>query len=95
MRFNLEQTSVGLARLAKELGVANNLPEKEAAARAPDFIDDFYTKLGMPVRLRDANIPQNGIERIAEDAMGDFYLHQNARKIKHQSELTELLKQMW
>lgn len=95
MRFNLEQTSGGLARLAQALGVANGLPEKEAAARTPDFIEDFYRKLGMPVRLRDARIPKEDIDHIAEEAMGDFYLHQNARKVKAKSELTELLNQMW
>ena len=95
MRFNQEQTSAGLARLAQGLGVGNGLPENEAAKRAPDFIDDFYRSLGMPVRLRDADIPQQDIERIAHDAMGDFYLHQNARKVKDQSELVELLRQMW
>jgi len=96
MRFNQEQTSPGLARLALALGVGSGLPESEAAKRAPDFIDDFYrTRLGMPVRLREAEIPQQDIERIAHDAMGDFYLHQNARKVKDQSELVELLRQMW
>ena len=95
MRFNLEQTAAGLARLAQALGVGDGLPEKEAAKRAPDFIDDFYRSLGMPVRLRDAGIPQQDIERIAHDAMGDFYLHQNARKVKSPSELVELLGQMW
>ncbi len=95
MRFNLEQTAGGLARLAKALGAAGDLPEMAAARRAPDIIEDFYRGLGMPVRLRDANIPQRDVERIARDAMGDFYLHQNARKIESQSELTELLRQMW
>ena len=95
MRFNLEQTSGGLARLAHALGVGDGLPEKEAARCAPDFIEDFYRRLGMPVRLRDASIPRQDIERIAHDAMGDFWLHQNARKVKHQSELSELLTQMW
>ncbi len=95
LRFNLEQTAAGLARLAQALGVGNGLPQKEAATRAPDFIEDFYRRLGMPVRLRDANIPQPDIERIAHHAMGDFYLHQNARKVKHQSELLELLNHMW
>jgi alcohol dehydrogenase class IV len=95
MRFNHEQTSGGLARLAQALGVADGLPEIEAAKRAPDFIDEFYRKLNMPVRLRDAGIPQADIDHIAEEAMGDFYLHQNARKVKSKSELTELLKQMW
>jgi alcohol dehydrogenase class IV len=95
MRFNLEQTAAGLARLARALGVGDALPEKEAAARAPDFVDDFYRRLGLPVRLREAGIPRQDIERIAADAMGDFYLHQNARKVKDKSELVELLEQMW
>ena len=95
MRFNLEQTAVGLARLAQGLGVGDGLSEGEAAKRAPDFVDDFYRRLGLPVRLREANIPQQDIERIAHDAMGDFYLHQNARKVKEESELVELLRQMW
>ena len=95
MRFNLEHTTAGLARLAQGLGVGNGLPDVEAAKRAPDFIDDFYRRLGLPVRLRDAQIPQHDLEKIAHDAMGDFYLHQNARKVKDQSELLELLKQMW
>ncbi len=95
MRFNERETSAGLARLAHGLGVGDGLPENEAAKRAPDFVDDFYRRLGMPVRLRDASIPQQDIERIAHDAMGDFYLHQNARKVKNPSELVELLRQMW
>ncbi len=95
MRFNLEQTSAGLARLAQALGVGSGLPEREAAKHAPDFIDEFYRSLGLPVRLREAGIPREGIERIAHDAMGDFYLHQNARKVKDESELVELLQQMW
>ena len=45
--------------------------------------------------MRDAGIPQQDVERIARDAMGDFYLHQNARKVKDPSEIEELLRQMW
>ena len=95
MRFNLDETATGLARLAGALGVGAGLAEKEAARRAPDFVDDFYRGLGLPVRLRDAGIPRGDIARIAHDAMGDFYLHQNARKVRHESELVALLEQMW
>ena len=95
MRFNVEQTLPGLVRLAQALGVGTGLADKDSALRAPDFVDDFYRKLGMPTRLREVNIPKEGIDRIAEDAMGDFYLHQNARKVKSKSELVDLLTQMW
>jgi alcohol dehydrogenase class IV len=95
MRFNLDYATAGLARLAQGFGVGQGLPERQAAERAPDFLDDFYRKLGMPVRLREANIPKADIDRIAQDAMGDFYLHQNARKIKDKSEIVELLNAMY
>jgi alcohol dehydrogenase class IV len=95
MRFNLEHAATGLARLAQGLNVGTGLAEKDAAGRATDFIEDFYRKLGLPVRLRDVDIPKQDIPRIAQDAMGDFYLHQNARKVKHPSELEELLERMW
>ncbi|MFH1604702.1 MAG: iron-containing alcohol dehydrogenase family protein, partial [Pseudomonadota bacterium] len=75
MRFNLKEVSAGLARLAQALGVGAGLPEIEAAKRAPDFVENFYRSLGIPVRLRDAGVPLEGIERIASDAMVDFYLH--------------------
>jgi len=95
MRFNQGETTAGLARLARALGVGNELSDDEAAQRAPDFIEDFYRRLGLPVRLRDASIPLQDIEQIAQDAMDDFYLHQNARKVTGPPELVELLKQMW
>jgi alcohol dehydrogenase class IV len=95
MRFNLEQTVGGLARLGRELGVGAGLSEREAATKATDFVEDFYRRLGMPVRLRDVGIPKEGIEKIAEDCMGDFYLHQNARKVKSAAELLDVLSRMW
>ncbi|MBM3342869.1 MAG: iron-containing alcohol dehydrogenase [Betaproteobacteria bacterium] len=95
LRFNLEQTLDGQARLAQALNVGANLAPLEAAKRAADFIEDFYRRLKLPVRLREAAIPQQDLERIAHDATGDFYLHQNARKVKDAAELTQLLRQMW
>jgi alcohol dehydrogenase len=94
LRFNLEQTTAGLARLAQGLGVGGG-SDVEAAGRAADFVEAFYRRLQMPVQLREANIPRQDIGRIAQDAMGDFYLHQNARKVKSAAELEELLEKMW
>jgi alcohol dehydrogenase class IV len=95
LRFNLEHATAGLARLASGLGVGAGLSEMDAASKVPDFVDDFYRRLELPVRLRDASIPRSDIKRIAHDAMGDFYLHQNARKVKDSAEIEQLLERMW
>ncbi|MCC6775451.1 MAG: iron-containing alcohol dehydrogenase, partial [Hyphomicrobiales bacterium] len=95
MRFNLEPCVAGLARLGRELGVGKGLPDRDAAVKATDFVEAFYRGLGMPVRLRDVGVPQDGIAKIAEDCMGDFYLHQNARKVKSADELLDVLNRMW
>jgi len=95
MRFNLEQCVGGLARLGRELGVGKGLSDRDAAVKATDFVQEFYRGLDMPVRLRDVGVPKEGIPKIAEDCLGDFYLHQNARKVKSADELLDILNQMW
>jgi alcohol dehydrogenase class IV len=95
LRFNLEHATAGLARLASGLGVGAGLSEMDVASKVPDFVDDFYRRLELPVRLRDASIPRSDIKRIAHDAMGDFYPHQNARKVKDSAEIEQLLERMW
>lgn len=95
MRFNLDQCTGGLARLGREVGAGPGLSDRDAAIQATDFVESFYRDLGMPVRLRDVGVPKEGIAKIAEDCMGDFYLHQNARKVKSADELLETLERMW
>src|SRR5690606_10680331 len=41
LRFNLEQTAAGLARLAQGLGVGGGLAPIDAAQRAADFVEAF------------------------------------------------------
>jgi alcohol dehydrogenase class IV len=90
LRFNLEHATAGLARLARGIGIGDGLSDMDAAKRVPDFVDEFYRRLELPVRLRDASIPRGDIGRIAQDAMGDFYLHQTARTVKDAAEIEEL-----
>ncbi len=71
------------------------MDEAAASAAASEAIADTFGELGMPLRLRDVGVPQEGIELIAEDAMTDFALHRNIRPVKEASELAELLREAW
>lgn len=96
LRFNLEQTVVGQARLARALNAADDsTSDADAAAKAADAVEAFFGRIGMPLRLREVGVPREGIQQIAEDALDDFGLHRNARPINGAGELAELLESVW
>ena len=92
MRFNAGQNAEAQARFAKAMGIeSDGLENGDVAAHAADAIEDLFTQLGLPTRLSEVGVHQDGISQIAEDAMTDFGLHRNVRKIKNVGELTSVL----
>lgn len=69
--------------------------DREAADAAADAVSGFFETVGMPLRLRDVGVPEEGIEDIARDALTDFGLHRNVRPINDATELRDLLRAAW
>ena len=96
MRFNLEHNVAGQAGLASILGVFDQrMDQRRAAQAAADAVSETYRRLGMPLRLREVGVPEDGISAIAGDSMTDFALHRNIRPVENVEELEELLRGMW
>ena len=96
IRFNRGHNAAGQARLARIMGVdAAGMDEDQAARAAADGVESTYRNVGLPLRLRDVGVPQDGIPRIAEDSMTDFGLHRNVRPVESQSELEGVLEEAW
>ena len=96
MRFNLDYNTDGQARLATILGVREKaMDQRQAARAAADAVAETFRELGMPARLSDVGVTEDGIESIAEDAMTDFGLHRNVRPVKGVAELKSLLRDIW
>jgi alcohol dehydrogenase class IV len=92
MRFNAESNVAGQARFAKAMGVKKDgMDDRQAAAAAADALEELFKQLGLPTRLSEVGVPEEGISQIAEDAMTDFGLHRNVRKIQNAGELAEIL----
>ena len=92
MRFNAGSNAEGQARFAKSMGIeSDGIENEEAAAYAADAIEDLFTQLGLPTKLNEVGVHQDGISQIADDAMTDFGLHRNVRKIKNVDELINIL----
>jgi alcohol dehydrogenase class IV len=51
---------------------ASGMPEAEAAARAPELVREFVSRLGLPTRLSEVGVGEDDFDLIADDAMADF-----------------------
>jgi alcohol dehydrogenase class IV len=92
MRFNREANTAGQARFADAMGVRQEgMDDRQAAAAAADSIEKMFKGLDLPVRLSQVGVSEDGIDLIAQDAMTDFGLHRNVRKINGVDELTGIL----
>ena len=93
MRFNAESNAAGQARFAQAMGVKKEgMDDRQAAAAAADAIEALFKGLGLPVRLSEVGVPDEGIDLIAADAMTDFGLHRNVRKIQGVDDLKKILE---
>ena len=92
MRFNLEANTAGQARFAGAMGArSDGMDDRQASAAAADAIEELFRGLDLPVRLSQVGVPEDGIDPIAEDAMTDFGLHRNVRKIQNVDDLKGIL----
>ena len=71
------------------------MDDRQGADAASSAVAETYRQLGMPSRLREVGVAEDGIKQIALDTMTDFAITRNVRPVNDASELDELLKQIW
>jgi alcohol dehydrogenase class IV len=91
LRFNAEAAGLGLRKLAEGLPGGEE-PPLAAALKA---VEALQAGLGVPRRLRDADVPREALPGIAEAGLSDWFLRSNPRKVTHASELLEVLEAAW
>jgi alcohol dehydrogenase class IV len=85
MRFNMETTQDRLPLVAETLG----------ATDAATAVEALFARLGIPRRLRDIAVARDALPRIAEDVAGDWFLHQNPRRVEGAAEVLAVLQAAW
>jgi len=89
MRFNAAVTLERLAFVANALSArASGSPESVAV----DAVEHLFAELALPRRLREIGVSQESLTLIAEDAVGDWFLHQNPKPVGGTAELLEILR---
>ena len=72
----------------KEVTTAMGRPGEAAA----DVLDRFIRDLGMPRRLREVDVPEDDLPRLAKNCMLDDWTYSNPRKISTPDQVMEILR---
>lgn len=96
MRWNLSAAMQSLSTAAVRLGFVQQGTAHEAAAeRIIQAVEELITKLNLPSRLRDVEVPQDALPGIAEHVTHDFVVATNPRRIEKSEDVMEVLQAAW
>lgn len=85
-----------VCRIGEALGAWQpGMPEADAPARVADHLAGYFTKMGMASRLRELNVPQEGLDQIVEDSMKNFNADPKREFLAHKDELHEVIRKCW
>jgi len=85
-----------MCRIAEALGVWQpGMSESDAPARAADHLEALFAKLGMPTRLREQQVPREGLPLIVEDSMKNFNADPKREFLEHREELLKAIEASW
>jgi maleylacetate reductase len=87
LRFNAAVNGERQRRLAEAMG--------DASRPAAEQVAELVASLGLPGRLRDANVPRELLPRIAEESMHDIWIKTNPRLIAGPPDVLALLEAAW
>jgi len=82
---------------AKDVGLAVMLSDliDQAGEVVADEIGKFTKELGLPQRLRDAGVPEEGLKECSELALSDGAIVYNPKFISDSAEVLKVYQQAW
>ena len=96
MRFNLDASAERQALIAQAMGLNTaGLSPHAAGLAAADAVARLCQQLGLPARLRDVDVPYEGLEAIAAATLHDRALATNPKPINDAEPILSVLRQAW
>ena len=93
MRYNLDACADRQRLIAEAIGVAEGgMSDEEAGLAAADAVDGLCRELGLPRTLREAGVPEEGLEYIAAATLHDRSLSSNPKPIRDAGPIMEALR---
>ena len=96
MRYNAEACADRLAMIADAMGIdISGMTDDGAAIAAADRVESLRRSLGIPDRLRDVGVPEDGLELIASATLHDRALATNPRPVTDAGPIMTVLRNSW
>jgi aldehyde dehydrogenase (NAD+) len=96
MHFNLEECADRYALVAEAMGLGTwDLPELEAGKKAADAVWQLTKKIGLPQKLREVGVPEDGLVTAADLSLSDGAIVYNPRMVLDSEEVLEVYREAW
>lgn len=96
MEYNLDECPDRYAMVAQAMGIdTRGMSDEEAGRAAINAILDLTKRLGLPQRLRQVGVSEEGLAMVAEDALYDGSIVYNPKSIFEAEEVLKILKKAW
>ena len=96
LRYNADACGDVYLNILSALGVnVKGIPVDQAGEAVADEIGKFTKELGLPQRLRDAGVPEEGLKECSELALSDGAIVYNPKFISDSEEVLKVYQQAW
>jgi len=96
MLFNLEECADRYVLIAKSMDLdVRDFSEEEAGKAAAEAVWTLTKKIGLPQKLRDVGVPEEGLAEAAELSMSDGAIVYNPRMVIEGAEVLEVYRAAW
>ncbi len=96
MRYNLDGSAERQVLIAEAMGIdTSGLSAEEAGLAAADGVAQLCRTLGLPPRLRDVGVPEEGLELLAAATLHDRGLATNPKPISDAGPIMQVLREAW
>jgi len=94
--YNLDEAAERYVTAAQALGVnTKGMSDEEAGEAAANAIWDLTKKMGVPQKLSEVDVPEDGLEKVADMAMSDAAIVYNIKMILDSAEILDICKKAW
>jgi alcohol dehydrogenase len=96
MMYNLDACPDRYTLIAQAMGLdTKGMSDEEAGEAAVNAVWDLTKNMGMPQKLRDAGVPEDGLEEAANLCMSDGFMVFNPKTVLEPEEVLGVYKNAW